>query len=501
MKTLLKSILVEFVASQLLLGVAIAGTPGSLLIEPSGVSDNAYFVAEGKKFLLETSDEGLLFFRDGVQYKEPPLNVVAELYQKRFDEKEKKRTLAPRREVFLKNPRYRSLFVETDEKKLDSKLSVENGGVFEVAGGRKSKIVTVEGGRIVAEDVVTIDGQYWRSYRAVDPTVLAELLRRYGTSPKDYEAILANANNQKDIEWAKSRGQKLLEPVVAGPAKEQPALKTKSDKSEPPATAKTHSVAGSSAPKSAGVRPESPSVARTRSKVVFPSWVESASERSTYLDALQRNPDPVLRVASQDGLPVEYNGLRNSLDLMMVELNRMMEAGAPEKDEDALMEKQVRGADSLHRFWANYIQKKGGQDKLSAAEKARYEADLEDFEYLVIGFRYQKLYTEFLDKKIAEHEKNFGPPTSMWRNVGVSIKEDEALQEQAVRAMLKEFESNRVEYNETKSRLAALSKLSAHSSNGKVALKYPKLPLFMWQLEAKDLVNTAVGSLVPGKEK
>jgi len=485
------SILAEFLVA-LVLSVAgfAAGPesngPGSLVIEAAGAGQNAFYLTNGKKLLIESSDEGLLFYRDGTLLIEPPLNVVASLYERRFDENENGllRSASDRRRKLLKNPRYLELFVEKNEKPVTS-LEVGPNGIFEVIGDKKYKIVSVFGGRLMAEDSVLIAGRSTKSYRSLHPDVLKTLTDRYATAPQNYAAILSNKNNLKDLEW-RNRFKPLASPIlVAAPAPIEPKTAA-SPEAVVPSTHQSEKKASSEPP----IRPRSPTITG-KVKTKFPNWVKSYSERVAYLNMIEQFPTPKPRLAHQDGLPPEYNALRNAMEAHSTELSRLLGAGAPEKAEDLEIDAGRKNADSIHRFWAKYLQEKEGVHNLTDAEKARYDADLEDFEHVVIGARYQKLYTEFLDKKIAAHEAKHGPPTSMFRNITVSAKQDQALQELALLQVMKEFKSNPAEYRETKARISALARVPADGNPH--SLKYPKLNLFLWQTSADDFLGAVVG--------
>lgn len=454
----------------LIIGLFVSNAYAGLSIRPAGSSDNAYYEVGGRSFLLEIDQEGAVFYRDGLSFKEPPANVLASLFEHRSRQLEQGGRMSPERHRFLKNSSYKALFDRTPESKTVS-IAVEKEGVFQVVGSKRNKILSVDGGRLVVEDMVLVDGVYWKAYRALDPEALKKLMARYGTAPETYASILKHPSNLEDMKWFNDRVQN--SPVASAPAAPVEVPKPEIKNSA------AHVASGETPVQPATPRPVAPAApAGKPARRFVPSWAKTSSQIASYLSASDENPLPAVRASDADGLPEEYNQLRSALDRKTVELTRNMAAGSPESEDDILMDQMQNDGDALHRFWARRIHALGGKNKLSPQERARYDADLEDFEYTQIGFRYQKMFTRRLDERIAAGKGAFVPTA-----------EDEQLQLRALEEVVAVFRKDPITYAETKSRLKDLAQLKMNDSK-EARLKYPKLSLFLWQLAAKEWVTT-----------
>lgn len=199
----------------------------------------------------------------------------------------------------------------------------------------------------------------------------------------------------------------------------------------------------------------------------FPDWVTGAGKSSTrfsvqqsiYLKAARKVPYPPLRDALEDGMPMEYNAIKNKSEKDLTDLNRMdtfQNLGGrkylPRSVFFAQLAKAIQSADDLHEYWATRIRDLGGFTDLPAKELQRYEADFKDFEERVVGLRAIQRYLSLPEK------------TREW--------DTDSLGEFAIRELVEKYRRSSCITLETKRRLANL------------AVKHPKLGQLLLEVYA-----------------
>lgn len=327
-------------------------------VAPLAPTQRATYQLEGKEVPLFLTDEGTLFYKDELgRLIEPPLHVVGEWYQLRRQEQSEGKMLTPARTAFLNNRRYQSFF---GKEGISAPGLVPNQGfLFEEKVNPQTQVRKLSNGRLVVGEKETVNGKKETLYRAVHPKSLHDLQARY---PK--------------MRWSEedARAAKYLQDLTQ---------KLQTSPTVPHITP-LFSDSGSSH--------------STEEKSSYPSWVESR-KRVKFKRLAKEYPYPTEEISFSD-LPEEYGKIRRRLDRAGVDLMRMYALGVPDTEIQKEKEKMLEDADRLQKFWASH--------KITSKQRALYKKDLNDFEFISIGFRFNRIYAQMLEKKVQDHRNKTG---------------------------------------------------------------------------------------------
>lgn len=432
---MLKQILLSLLISVPLL-IAPSAQAGELVWTKQGSSEVAWYRSGSQRFLLQLADDGSIFYNDNSVLKEPPLEVIHAVYEKRQEERAAGHALSPQRLGFLNNPRYKRDFGGI---KSTASLHIKNGQVWEVVDGKPSKVVIGPDGRIYVQDRALMQNAAYSLERNLDPRVFAELMEGYHESKSaKFARIKGNDSNQSNFLWSREHADTTLRKGTG-----MPHAKAASEPRLDPSHA--------TGPHPSKAVP-SPSFSSRRG---VPSWVPTDG-LGRYRKSLRRYPDPKEVDYTRIGLAPEYSRLRNRLDKKLIELTRMLSTGASSVQFDMGMAEARQISDDLQKHWAHSMIMPG---LLNIEQRKRYDADLQDFEHVSIGARYLALHSALSAKKLSEHKRANAtlPFFNTQSAVSISEKEDEALRAQAVEDLLEEAKPDSRYFLSVMRRLVELS--------------------------------------------
>ncbi len=418
----------------------------------------------------------------------------------------------------LKNPENKARLEQIAAQKPPYLLE-ENGLLYEVVNGQKNVVFELEDGHLVTaqkEYVRTKEGARTRAYRSINPTVLAQLMERYGKDPEKNHSILNNAYNQEDLKRTQARNytneeldkkdlaylakrEQMLRPFSAEASKVIPVAQPKKPEALRKGVERQYKglLFKSEVTPRPGYRLGSIGYGENRVFREVPQWVgEKDTARYFEAEAEAHEHFPPLK---QAGLSEEYRNLYQAY----VDAATGSEFSHAEEKQLA----EIAASDNLHLFWAKRLKEVGGVDKLSPEERERYKADLVIFEVSSVALRALRKYDEIYERngkmskaeweeevrrdprkrQLWYHDENgtLHIPKFFLKVKGLTMEEEDAKNAEALREVVDRFKNEAPDF--TLNRLEELSrKTYVSTKTGEQMLEYPKLAAYVLGERAKQ---------------